>query len=197
MKIAYLFGFILLFVQALIAQEFAANIHLKKDSLSNKFGYYDNNNKYVIEPIFEEAKEFNNKLARVKIDGKWACINKNGEFVIKPKFENISVPYNERLIVKDSSYYLINLSGEKIFDIKYYYFNNDTINSIIYNSACKDDSLVVKVINMFSECKERNTEFLKIAIGDDLISENLIKYLIDNKKFYLSRNEIFYLKNCE
>ena len=189
----YFLGFLLLLFKITFAQD----LHLKKDSLNNKFGYSDNNNKYVIEPIFEEAKEFNNKLARVKMDGKWACIDKNGEFVISPKFENISVSYKERIIVKDSSFYLINLSGEKVFDIKYYYFNNDTINSIIYNSGCKDDSLVVKVLNMFSECKKRNTEFLKIAIGFDLISTSLIKHLIDNKKSYLNRDEEFYLENCK
>ncbi|MHB1000842.1 MAG: WG repeat-containing protein [Armatimonadota bacterium] len=57
------------------------------DDTQGKYGYIDTNGKVVIKPRFEEAEQFHNGLAKVKVGGKYGFINKTGAIVIKPQFD--------------------------------------------------------------------------------------------------------------
>lgn len=61
------------------------NLYPKKTD-SGKWGYVNNKNNLVIEPKFEEAKNFNNGYARVRIGDKWGYLNGKGEVAIEPSF---------------------------------------------------------------------------------------------------------------
>jgi hypothetical protein len=50
------------------------------------FGYIDTTGKVVIEPQFDEAKEFSEGLAAVNIDGRIGFIDTTGEYVIRPTY---------------------------------------------------------------------------------------------------------------
>ncbi len=61
------------------------NLYPKKTD-EGEWGYINQKRKFIIKPKFEEAKNFHNGYARVRVDDKWGYINRNGEFVIKPEF---------------------------------------------------------------------------------------------------------------
>lgn len=54
----------------------------------NKTGFINNVGEYVIEPKFEDAKDFQEDLAMVKLGGKWGSIDKNGNIVIEPQYDD-------------------------------------------------------------------------------------------------------------
>ncbi len=52
------------------------------------YGYVDKTGKVVIDFQFEEADDFYDGLARVKVDGKYGFIDKTGKMVIEPQFDH-------------------------------------------------------------------------------------------------------------
>ena len=51
-------------------------------------GYINLIKEIVIEPQFDDAKNFSEGLGRVQIGDKWGYINTEGEVVIKPQFDD-------------------------------------------------------------------------------------------------------------
>lgn len=51
-----------------------------------KYGYADMSGQYIIQPVFDNAYDFSEGLAGVRIDGKYGYINKLGKMVIAPQF---------------------------------------------------------------------------------------------------------------
>jgi hypothetical protein len=51
------------------------------------YGYIDKKGKYVISPQFDDASDFHNGYARIKVGNKWGIINKKGKFVISPTYD--------------------------------------------------------------------------------------------------------------
>ncbi|MBP8214173.1 MAG: WG repeat-containing protein [Propionivibrio sp.] len=49
-------------------------------SSSGRWGYINQKNQWVIQPKFDEAKEFKDGRAAVKVKGKWGYINKRGDW---------------------------------------------------------------------------------------------------------------------
>lgn len=49
-------------------------------------GYINPKASFVIEPKFDIAMPFSERVARVSVEGRWGFIDRNGEFVIDPKF---------------------------------------------------------------------------------------------------------------
>lgn len=47
---------------------------------NGRWGFINANNQVVISPRFEDAKEFKDGRAAVKMNGKWGYINKRGEW---------------------------------------------------------------------------------------------------------------------
>jgi hypothetical protein len=55
-----------------------------------KYGYIDRNGKIVISAQFEQARDFSEGLATVKIGDKYGCIDANGKIVIPARFDYIN-----------------------------------------------------------------------------------------------------------
>ena len=53
---------------------------------NGKWGYIDKTGKVIIEPKFDEAADFSEGLARVKVGIFYGFIDFSGDFVIKPQF---------------------------------------------------------------------------------------------------------------
>jgi hypothetical protein len=60
---------------------------VKRKNNSEKWGYKDINDNYVIKPLFDEARPFKEGLAAVLINSKWGFIDKGGKIVINPAFD--------------------------------------------------------------------------------------------------------------
>ena len=52
-----------------------------------KWGFIDKTGKFVIEPRFDDAWNFSEGMARVKVGDKWGFIDKNGDVVIDIRFD--------------------------------------------------------------------------------------------------------------
>lgn len=82
--------------QIAIAKEFIREIvqnssYIATVSVDGKYGYINEKGAYIINPMFDEARDFDgNELALVKVNGKYGYINIYGEYIIEPIFYNAS-----------------------------------------------------------------------------------------------------------
>lgn len=59
--------------------------HVQKWNEEIKWGYLDDQARWVIPPKFEEAGELVDGYAKVKLNGLWGALNAKGEMVVQPK----------------------------------------------------------------------------------------------------------------
>ena len=59
-----------------------------------KFGYIDKTGKLVIPPMYDEAYDFNEGLAKVEIGGKAGFIDTTGKVVIPPQYDRVTTPWS-------------------------------------------------------------------------------------------------------
>jgi hypothetical protein len=50
-------------------------------SSNGRWGYVDEQQRWIIQPRFEDAQEFKGGRAAVRQNGKWGFINKRGEWL--------------------------------------------------------------------------------------------------------------------
>ena len=117
---------LLLLLVSICFNSILAQIPIK---VNKKFGFEDKN-KMIITPKFDNARYFDNivKLAPVKIKGKWGFINIDGVIVIKPIYQD-AFSFCEGLaqIKKGNKWGFINLKGKIIIKPDYnktYSFSN-------------------------------------------------------------------------
>jgi len=81
--------------------------------IGDKWSYIDNKGRIVVQPQFDQADKFFEKLASVKIDGKYGYIDQMGEMVISPQFEVVG-RFVEGLawIAADDKYGYIDNTGQ-------------------------------------------------------------------------------------
>ncbi len=53
------------------------------------YGFFNRNNEWVVEPIYDNASSFENGRSIVEKDGKYGVIDTTGKFILPLKFENI------------------------------------------------------------------------------------------------------------
>lgn len=66
----------------------ATNLKSFRDQTSKKYGYKDENGNIVIPAKYDDAYEFSEGLAFVKINWKWGCIDKTDKLVIPAKYDD-------------------------------------------------------------------------------------------------------------
>lgn len=82
------------------------------------WGYIDTMGSFVINPLFDDARDFSNGLAAVNLHGKWGYINKEGKMVISNSFMTCG-DFSEGLAIVqgfDKKYHYIDAKGIKKFD---------------------------------------------------------------------------------
>jgi len=117
-KLRIFLVFITFFLQQCNYQKRELYPALKND----KYGYINKKGQVVIEPKFQDAKEFKNGVARVKLNDRWGFINKSGDFVISAKFDAAEdFDSKQAGVLIDWKYYRIDLRGRIVEqDIKYF-----------------------------------------------------------------------------
>lgn len=82
------------------------------------WGYIDTMGSFVINPLFDDTRDFSNGLAAVNLHGKWGYINKEGKMVISNSYMTCG-DFSEGLALVqgfDKKYHYIDSTGKKIFD---------------------------------------------------------------------------------
>ncbi len=54
-----------------------------------KYGFINTDGKLVIQANYDQAEDFSEGLAAIKLSDKWGFINKNGRVVVKPKYDSL------------------------------------------------------------------------------------------------------------
>ncbi len=96
---------------------------------NDKYGYINENGKYIVKPKFEVAWSFIRGSAVVKEKGKYGIIDKDGKYIVEPQFDSV-IPFSSAccIIEKDSAFgFMENGSGKVIlkpqFKKVFYYTN--------------------------------------------------------------------------
>jgi hypothetical protein len=57
--------------------------------LNGKYGFVDEQGKVVVEPRYDNARDFRLKRAAIERDGKWGFLDPDGKEVIPPKYDSV------------------------------------------------------------------------------------------------------------
>ncbi len=79
-----------------------------------------NNVRWLVEPKFQDADDFSEGRAAVKLNGKWGYIDVNGKMVIRPRYD-LAFEFSEGLAwvrTTDNRCYFIDPSGTVVIDLK-------------------------------------------------------------------------------
>ncbi|EOY5110960.1 WG repeat-containing protein [Campylobacter lari] len=78
-----------------------AYIHKHKDLRAikdnNQWNLVNENNKILVENVFDYTRNFSEGLAAVKLNGKWGFIDTSGKIAIEPKFDDVKLGFIEGL----------------------------------------------------------------------------------------------------
>ena len=89
-----------------------------------RWGYIDSMGKFVIEPQFNLASDFNGySVAIIEKDGKYGVINSNGEYILNPIYQYILSSDNEVIVALregDGVYVIFDLRGNVLGEVKGY-----------------------------------------------------------------------------
>jgi WG containing repeat len=86
----------------------------------SKWGFIDKSGYLAIEFIYEDAKDFSEGMAPVKLNGKWGFINKSNEVVISFKYDDAEI-FQDGLaaVEEDSKWGVIDNLGNQIVRSRY------------------------------------------------------------------------------
>ncbi len=168
-----------------IILNFNSNIiaqNLKRTYENNKVGYKDDNKKIVIPAKFDEAWDFKDGLARVKLDNKFGYINEDGKAVIPIKYD-YAWEFCEGLtrVKKDEKQGFLNDKGETIIPIKYENARDFTggLAAVWVNGKCGFIDKTEKVIYPFKYDYERRW----------FSNDGITKVSLNGKTGYIDKTE--------
>ncbi|MBR4646190.1 MAG: WG repeat-containing protein [Bacteroidales bacterium] len=133
---------------------------------------------FNLKPIYDEAYDFLNEYAIVKLNGKWGVIDKNGYFVVNAQYEKINVYRKEGndvyyRVMLEGKWGVVNEEGEYIVECKY-----DTISNKFYGNVATisisskigfiNKNLQVIIEPKFDSVKNINIELLIVTIGNNV-----------------------------
>lgn len=101
------------------------DVHVQKFNhdlvyLGYKFGYMDKSGNMVIPFSYDDADDFENGLARVKVDTKFGVINTSGAFVLQPGYSNIGRFLEGKAVIdKNGTFGYANTEGKIIIEPKF------------------------------------------------------------------------------
>lgn len=105
--------------------------------IKDKWGYVDGEGNIVIEPVYDEAKEFQEGLAAVSMDGFWGFIDIEGRTISEPKYGTASSYKNGYAAVSVNHLWgIIDKSGNLLWTPKFDYIEiNDDGTANAFGSA--------------------------------------------------------------
>ena len=160
---------------------------LKLDSATQKYGFVNSNNDYIISPTFDEANEFISPYTSVKIDTLWGIIDTLGVFKIKPKYNRLSAVYRDYFLEYGTKNYKFrSIDGS----IKYDYLFIPGPFKMILDSipvlgleSIPDLELLLRVLKMgtiFCHYYQHFRIYNSIALYSPLALKWTVDYVLDN-----------------
>ena len=78
-----------LLVAGLALTASAQDLKPVKDKQTKKYGYQDKDKRWVVEPVFDNAKRFSDGYAEVTVDGRVGLIDANCDWVFPAEYDDI------------------------------------------------------------------------------------------------------------
>ena len=102
------------------ATQFEQDYYEDYDDPFIKWGYIDKQAKIIIEPIYDDTRDFRSGIALANLKGKWGYININGENIIPHKYVEASSFSGGAALVKsfDGSRFFIDIQGNELFKVE-------------------------------------------------------------------------------
>lgn len=86
------------------------------------YGFIDKKGNFVIEPVYDEVRDFSEGFAAVKKDYKWGFVDKTGALRIPLQFSNEPMPFNGGrtfVLSKDNLWGIMDATGKILVEPKY------------------------------------------------------------------------------
>ncbi|HNW57517.1 MAG TPA: WG repeat-containing protein, partial [Bacteroidales bacterium] len=99
--------------------DFKEGMAVVKTDLDNEYGYIDMTGKLVTQDKFEEAKDFSEGLAKVKLNAMYGFIDKTGKIVIKPDYFSAESFSEGLAVVGNGSSGYIDKNGKVVIPLIY------------------------------------------------------------------------------
>jgi len=92
----------------------------KPVKLGDRYGYQDKSGMIVINPLFDEAGEFKDGLALVKVDGDLGFIDTQGKTVVEPEWEELH-PFKDDLarVRSEGKYGFVDRKGKVVIEPRF------------------------------------------------------------------------------
>ena len=92
----------------------------KPVKLGDRYGYQDRAGMIVIDPLFDEAGEFKDGLALVKVDGDLGFIDTRGKTVVEPEWEEL-YPFKDDLarVRSGGKYGFVDRKGQVVIEPRF------------------------------------------------------------------------------
>lgn len=96
-----------------------------KEAGGSKWGYINGKGTFVLKPIYEQAGDFQDGVAIVRLKGISGVIDFSGYFIVKPKYETIH-PFSEgrATVIDHKGYKVIDESGKELTSRAYSYIGD-------------------------------------------------------------------------
>ncbi|NNE25632.1 MAG: WG repeat-containing protein [Saprospiraceae bacterium] len=164
------------------------------ESPDSKWGYIDTRAEVIIEPQFDEARDFSCQRAAVNLKGKWGFIDRSGQLVIDPKFKQVLDFSDDRSFVQDFNlkWWLVDVSGDTISSVQYDDFRPYKDFMAVVNLGGtwgvidRSGQEIIPVVYQGIKLMGMNSFALKSAEGWQLQNaefDNLIEGYFDNMKY--------------
>ena len=132
----------------IIKPEWIKELYYEKNGMffigDEKMGLIDSNGNIVIEPIYDEIKDFENGKAAFKKNGRWGIMDLNGDIIIKSKFDYLRTRKDGLFVFGNKSgnyswtYGLLDTCGNTIIPAKYSKIYDDTLQLVTCEEIIND-----------------------------------------------------------
>jgi len=150
------------------------------------YGYKDGKDQIRIEAKYEQARNFREEAAAVKLNSKWGIIDKKGKVLINFIYEDAQ-EFNEGWmpVKKDAKWSFINRSGSSIAPFQYE--SVEPFQEGVARVSLKRSDITIPLYGLISKTGEQILPCNFISIGDfvggkALVTEYTSNYLVDYGK---------------
>lgn len=134
-----------------------------------KWAYIDRSGKKITDLIFDDAEDFSEGSASIKIGSKWGFVDKTGKMVVSPKYDQVGRFVNSRALVKSGNRYgFIDHTGKLVIPIKYWLAGpfSDGLALVVFPAKESENVTTSHTLSVPIRDQKDLQEFVKHAAGE-------------------------------